>query len=315
MQKILVKGGSGFIGTNYLKSIEGKFTKIRSNYFQNDNFSKVNGVEYIKADLENVSDCKELCEDIDIVVMCAAISSGAAIMEKTPLVHLTPNIRMNLNMLEAAYECGVKKFVFISSNTVYPHVDYAVKEGDSQYSFFEKYHVVGWMKKFTEEVCEIYSKKIKKKMTTIVVRPGNLYGPYDKFDIEKSKVIASLIRKVVEKQNPINVWGDGEDLKDFLYIDDFVEGLNKIVFDINKFEVINLASGKGITIKEILNLIIKLEKAENLEVEYDKSKPTMIPKRLINISKAKELLNFNPKTNMEDGLHKTIKWFKENIVK
>lgn len=315
MQKILVTGGSGFIGTNYLKSIEGKFTKIRSNYFQNDNFSKVNGVEYIKADLENVSDCKELCEDIDIVVMCAAISSGAAIMEKTPLVHLTPNIRMNLNMLEAAYECGVKKFVFISSNTVYPHVDYAVKEGDSQYSFFEKYHVVGWMKKFTEEVCEIYSKKIKKKMTTIVVRPGNLYGPYDKFDIEKSKVIASLIRKVVEKQNPINVWGDGEDLKDFLYIDDFVEGLNKIVFDINKFEVINLASGKGITIKEILNLIIKLEKAENLEVEYDKSKPTMIPKRLINISKAKELLNFNPKTNMEDGLHKTIKWFKENIVK
>ena len=315
MQKILVTGGSGFIGTNYLKSIEGKFTKIRSNYFQNDNFSKVNGVEYIKADLENVSDCKELCEDIDIVVMCAAISSGAAIMEKTPLVHLTPNIRMNLNMLEAAYECGVKKFVFISSNTVYPHVDYAVKEGDSQYSFFEKYHVAGWMKKFTEEVCEIYSKKIKKKMTTIVVRPGNLYGPYDKFDIEKSKVIASLIRKVVEKQNPINVWGDGEDLKDFLYIDDFVEGLNKIVFDINKFEVINLASGKGITIKEILNLIIKLEKAENLEVEYDKSKPTMIPKRLINISKAKELLNFNPKINMEDGLHKTIKWFKENIVK
>ncbi len=315
MQKILVTGGSGFIGTNYLKSIEGKFTKIRSNYFQNDNFLKVNGVDYIKADLENVSDCKELCEDIDIVVMCAANTSGAAIIEKTPLVHLTPNIRMNLNMLEAAYECGVKKFVFISSNTVYPHVDYAVKEGDSKYSFFEKYHVVGWMKKFTEEVCEIYSKKIKKKMTTIVVRPGNLYGPYDKFDIEKSKVIASLIRKVVEKQNPINVWGDGKDFKDFLYIDDFVEGLNKVVFDINKFEVINLASGKGITIKEILNLIIKLEKAENLEVVYDKSKPTMIPKRLINISKAKELLNFNPKTDMEDGLHKTIKWFKENIVK
>lgn len=315
MQKILVTGGSGFIGTNYLKSIEGKFTKIRSNYFQNDNFLKVNGVDYIKADLENVSDCKELCEDIDIVVMCAANTSGAAIIEKTPLVHLTPNIRMNLNMLEAAYECGVKKFVFISSNTVYPQVDYAVKEGDSKYSFFEKYHVVGWMKKFTEEVCEIYSKKIKKKMTTIVVRPGNLYGPYDKFDIEKSKVIASLIRKVVEKQNPINVWGDGKDFKDFLYIDDFVEGLNKVVFDINKFEVINLASGKGITIKEILNLIIKLEKAENLEVVYDKSKPTMIPKRLINISKAKELLNFNPKTDMEDGLHKTIKWFKENIVK
>ena len=134
------------------------------------------------------------------------------------------------------------------------------------------------MKKFTEEVCEIYSKKIKRKMATIIVRPGNLYGPYDKFDIEKSKVIASLIRKVVEKQNPINVWGDGEDL-DFLYIDDFIDGLNKIVFDLNEFDIINLASGKGITIKEILNLIIELESAESLKVEFDKSKPTMIPKK------------------------------------
>lgn len=314
MQNILVTGGSGFIGTNYLKSIIGKFKVIRSNYFHNENFLKIKGVDYKKADLENISECKELCREIDVVVMCAANSSGAAIMEKTPLVHLTPNIRMNLNMLEAAYECGVKKFVFISSNTVYPHVDYAVKEEDSQYSFFEKYHVVGWMKKFTEEVCEIYSKKIKRKMTTIIVRPGNLYGPYDKFDIEKSKVIASLIRKVVEKQNPINVWGDGEDLKDFLYIDDFIDGLNKIVFDFNEFDIINLASGKGITIKEILNLIIELESAESLKIEFDKSKPTMIPKRLINISKAKKLLNFNPKIEMKEGLFNTIKWYRENIV-
>ena len=151
-------------------------------------------------------------------------------------------------------------------------------------------------------------------MTTIIVRPGNLYGPYDKFDIEKSKVIASLIRKVIEKQNPINVWGDGEDLKDFLYIDDFIDGLNKIVFDLNEFDIINLASGKGITIKEILNLIIELESAESLKIEFDKSKPTMIPKRLINISKAKKLLNFNPKIEMKEGLYNTIKWYRENIV-
>jgi GDP-L-fucose synthase len=311
MEKILVTGGSGFIGTNFLKSIAGKFSEIRSNYFKNENFLRVDKVNYTKANLENISECKKICNEIDIVVMCAANSSGAAVMEKTPLVHLTPNIRMNLNMLEAAYECGVKKFIFISSNTVYPHVDFAVKETDSQYSFFEKYHVVGWMKKFTEEVCEIYSKKIKDKMTTIIVRPGNLYGPYDKFDVEKSKVIASLIKKVAEKQNPINVWGDGEDLKDFLYIDDFVDGLKKVVFDINSFEVLNLASGKGITIKEILNMIIKIEKAENLKVEFDRSKPTMIPKRLIDISKAKKIINFNPNTSMEDGLIKTIKWFKE----
>ena len=312
---MLVTGGSGFIGTNYLKFVNKKDYKLKATYYENNNFYKVENVEYVKSNLENLSECKEVCKNIDIVIMCAANSSGAAIMERTPLVHLTPNIRMNLNMLEAAYEAGIKKFVFISSNTVYPHVDYAVKENDTNYKFFEKYHVVGWMKKFTEEVCEIYSNKIKNKMTTIVIRPGNLYGPHDKFDEKKSKVIASLIRKIVEKQNPIIVWGDGNDLKDFLYIEDFVRALDKIVENINDYQVLNIASGKGITIKEILKKIITIESAEYLNVKFDSTKPTMIPKRLIDISKSKEIINFEPSINMQDGLRKTIDWYKKNFVK
>ena len=308
-------GGSGFIGTNYLQLISKKQHKIKATYYQNKNFIKVKNVEYINSNLENLEECKKVCKNIDTIIMCAANSSGAAVMEKTPLVHLTPNIRMNLNMLEAAYEAGVKKFIFISSNTVYPHVDFAVKENDSNYEFYEKYHVVGWMKKFTEEVCEIYSKKIKNKMTTIVIRPGNLYGPNDKFDVQKSKVIASLIRKVVEKQNPIVVWGDGNDLKDFLYIEDFVKALDKIVESLNEYQVINIASGKGITIKEILKKIVKLERAEDLSIEFDSTKPTMIPKRLIDISKSKEIINFEPNISMEEGLEKTINWYKNTHVK
>lgn len=315
MNRVLVTGGSGFIGTNYLKFVNKKDYKIKATYYENENFYKVENVEYVKSNLENLSECKEICKNIDIVIMCAANSSGAAIMERTPLVHLTPNIRMNLNMLEAAYEAGIKKFVFISSNTVYPHVDYAVKENDTNYKFFEKYHVVGWMKKFTEEVCEIYSNKIKNKMTTIVIRPGNLYGPHDKFDEEKSKVIASLIRKIVEKQDPIIVWGDGNDLKDFLYIEDFVRALDKIVENINNYQVLNIASGKGITIKEILKKIITIENAEYLNIKFDLTKPTMIPKRLIDISKSKEIINFEPSINMQDGLRKTIDWYKKNFVK
>ena len=96
--------------------------------------------------------------------------------------------------------------------------------------------------------------------------------------------------------------------------DNFIDGLNKIVFDVNEFEVINLASGNGITIKEILSLIIELENAQSLKIEFDKSKPTMIPKRLINISKAKKLLNFDPKIEMKEGLYKTINWYKENLA-
>ena len=102
---------------------------------------------------------------------------------------------MNLNMLEASHKNKVKKFVFISSNTVYPVSDNSMKENDSNYNFFYKYHTVAWMKKFSEIVCDIYSNKIKSKMQTVIIRPGNLYGPHDKFDPGKAKVVPSLITR------------------------------------------------------------------------------------------------------------------------
>jgi len=226
---------------------------------------------------------------------------------------LSPNIRMNVNMLEAAYEMGVTKFVFISSNTVYPHVDFAVKETDANYEYFSKYYVVGWMKRFSEIISEIYAKKIKNsKMITINIRPGNLYGPHDKFDPEKSKVVPSLIRKIVSGQNPLQVWGDGNDIKDFLYIEDFINVLEKIILKYNEYNTFNIASGEGITIKEIINLIFKTCNIKDFKIKFDTSMPTMIPKRLINIDKAKKILDFKPNISMEEGINKTVHWYKND---
>ena len=311
-KNLLITGGSGFIGTNLLKAFSKleEYT-IHATYYNSNSFHKVDGVNYIKANLENPEDCLKVSKNMKLIIMCAANSSGAAVMEKNPLVHLTPNIRMNMNMLEAAYSQSVDKFIFISSNTVYPISDSAMKENDSGYNFFEKYHVVGWMKKFSEEVCEIYSKKIKNPMKTIVIRPGNLYGPHDKFDLEKAKVIPSLIVKIVNKQNPINVWGDGKDLKDFLYIEDFCQSLVELMNHDDDFDILNIASGKSITIQDVLKILIKLENLEKNEILYDLSKPTMIPKRLIDVSKVQKKLKYKPTTSIEEGLKKTLSWYKK----
>jgi GDP-L-fucose synthase len=313
-KNLLVTGGSGFIGTNLLKALT-KLNryKITATYFSSKNFYRVKTIRYIKTNLENPKSCLKIAKNIDTIVMCAANSSGAAVMEKTPLVHLTPNIRMNLNMLEAAYLCSVRKFVFVSSNTVYPESNLAMKERDAQFDFFEKYYIVGWMKRFTEIVCEIYSKKIKKPMKVIVVRPGNLYGPYDKFDSKKSKVIPSLIAKIVKKQNPLHVWGDGSDLKDFLYIDDFCKYLVKIINFNTNFNIFNIASGKSVTIREIIKKLIKIENLKNYKILYDLSKPTMIPKRLISVKKLRKKFSLKSLVSLEDGLKSTINWYKKNL--
>ncbi len=309
-KRVLVTGSTGFIGTNLVLKLVKMGALVRGTIHKKQPQLKLEEVEYIKCDLTNEEDRLNVCKDIDYVFMCAANSSGAAVMEKTPLVHLTPNVMMNTQMLAAAYYQEVKKFAFISSNTVYPLTDFAVKEEDANFDFFDKYFIVGWMKRFSELMCEMYSTKIKSPMQTVVIRPGNLYGPFDKFNWKESKVIAALIRRAIEKQNPFEVWGDGNDIKDFLYIDDFINGMLQTFRKVNVFMPVNIASGTPTTIREVLAKILIISGHTTVDVSFDETKPTMIPKRMININRITELTGWEPSTSMEEGLRKTIDWYK-----
>lgn len=309
-KNVLVTGGSGFVGTNLLKRLLSSKCKLYTTIHRKKPQFTDDSIEYINADLTNPKDCLKATAGIDYIFMCAANTSGAAVMENNPLAHLTPNILMNLSLYEAAYKNKVNKILFISSNTVYPVTDFPVKEDDVTNEFFHKYFIVAWMKRFTEIVSEMYSEKIMDKMNIVVVRPANLYGEFDDFDWETSHVIPALVRKVAERQNPINVWGDGKDLKEFLYIDDFIDGIILAMEKINSSKPINLSLNKPVTVKEIINHLIDIEGCIDAKVEYDITKPTMIPKRLIDNSQAKKLLNFNPQTDIKEGLMKTLNWYK-----
>ena len=314
-KNILVTGAAGFVGTNLVKRLVDLGANVTGTIFNKKPQDPIEPVKYIKVDLTNKVDCAKVCIGIDFVFMCAANSSGASVMEKAPLTHLTPNVVMNALMLEAAYSNGVQKFAFISSNTVYPLTNNAVAEADANYDFYEKYHIVGWMKMFSEEMCKMYSNHIKAPMKTLVVRPGNLYGPFDKYNKNESKVIAALVRRFVEKQNPLEVWGDGNDIKDFIFIDDFIDGLIS-TFKNEKIEgPINIASGEPTTIKDIINALILISESSDLNVQYDASKPTMIPVRLISTDLIKKEINFSPKYSIYEGLDKTYNWYQQYYKK
>ena len=148
-------------------------------------------------------------------------------------------------------------------------------------------------------------------MDTVVLRPGNLYGPFDKFDWKESKVIAALIRRAIERHDPIIIWGDGSDIKDFLYIADFVEGALLAMSSNGSVKLFNIASGKATTIRDVLSLVLVAAEYEDAKLEYDVSKPTMIPKRMINVSRAEKILGWKPRTSLADGIKTTVNWFKE----
>jgi GDP-L-fucose synthase len=313
-KNVLVTGGAGFVGSNLVKRLLVLGANIRATLHEKPAVWQDNHIQYIKADLRFPEDCKKAVEGIDYLFMCAANTSGAAVIEKTPLVHLTPNVIMNLAIMEAAYEARVKKFLLISSNVVYPLTDFPVKESDVTNEFFHKYFIAGWVKRFNELTCEMYATKIKKPMTTLVVRPANIFGEYDDFDWETSHVIPALIRKVVERHKPIEVWGDGTDIKEFIYIQDFIDGLLLVMEKLERFQPINISAGHPCSVKDVVNIILKLDNYNDAEIHFDAAKPTMIPKRMIDASLARDLLGFQAKTSLEEGLKKTIGWYKNARV-
>lgn len=314
--KVLITGGAGFVGVNLIRRLLELGAEVTATLHNKPAVVNDDRVRYIKCDLTKADDCDRVVSCCDYVFMCAANTSGAAVMEKTPLVHVTPNVVMNTLMLESAYKAGVKKFLFISSNTVYPDVDHPVKEDEMMSGeLFEKYFCVGWMKRFTEILCEMYATKIKMPIKTVVVRPANAYGEYDDFEWETSHVIPALIRKVVEKHKPLEVWGDGNDIKDFIYVGDLVEGMLSAMEKLDTFNPINIASGKACTIKDVLNAILTADDYKDVKIVFNTSKPTMIPKRLIDTSKAKTLLGFEAKTSLTEGIKKTVEWYKTQVEK
>ena len=307
---VLVTGGAGFIGTNLVRALAERGARVRATVHERPARFTSESVQYVQADLLRPEPCRSVCEGIDLVFLCAANTSGAAVMARTPLVHLTPNLVMNAQMLEAAYAAGVQKVLFISSNTVYPVSDEAMKEGDVTNTFFEKYHVVAWMKRFTEIMCDMYTTRIARPMPCVVVRPANAYGPYDKFDPERSHVLPALIRKVVARLDPLPVWGDGLDIKDFIYVGDLIEGLLLAMERLDGTQPINLASGQPVCLRDVLAILLELDGYAGATVAYDTTQPTMIPKRLIDPSLAKACLAFEARTPLRDGLAETLRWYR-----
>jgi GDP-L-fucose synthase len=289
---------------------------VRATIHKTDPVVRDQRIEYVRCDLLSMKDCRKAVADMDYVFMCAANTSGAAVIAATPLVHVTPNIIMNAQLLEAAYGAKVRKCVFLSSNAAYPPSgDRPVSEEEMfDADPYDIYFGVAWMKRYTEVLCRMYSQKLKTTMPAIVVRPSNIYGPFDDFEPATSHVMAATIRKVAERQDPLRVWGTGDDVRDLIYIDDFIDALILAAEKLETYDPVNIGLGKGYSIKELLRILMEIEGLTDLNITYDASKPSMIPIRLLDVSKAERLLGFSAKTDVREGMARTIAWYRENIL-
>ncbi len=312
-KRILVAGATGLIGSHLLGRLLAEGARVRATHWKRDIPTKHPALETMRVDLTRGEDCRKAVRDMEWVFLCAASTSGAHTIASTPMVHVTPNVLINSQMLEAAYESGVAKFMWLSSTVAYPPSERPMREEQMfEGEPFEKYYFAGWTKRFTEILCRMYGEKLARRMATIVLRPTNVYGPNDDFEFATSHVIPALLRKIVERWDPIEVWGDGSEVRDAIYVDDMVEAMVLAAQRVQSYDAINVGLGRGYSVNQILKELLDLDGYGNARIVYDKSKPTMIPIRLISTEKAERVLGFKAKVGLREGLQRTLDWYRSS---
>ena len=216
-KKLLICGATGFVGRNIAESFAQRDDFEVCGTYLDSKPPDIPGVKMLRADLTSKSVVDDVVKGVDVIVQAAATTSGAKEIITMPYYHVTDNAVMNSQIFRAAYEHDVSHVIYFSCSVMYQPSDKPLKETDfdANQPLFPSYFGVGWTKVYVEKMCEFYSRLKRTKYTAI--RHSNIYGPYDKYDLERSHVFGATMTKVMTSTNgKIVVWGSGEEERDLL---------------------------------------------------------------------------------------------------
>ena len=311
-KKILITGGGGFLGYH-----------LANRFFKRNEYVKVIGYKVDReiyfntgafSDLTNYEACLRATENIDYVYHCAAKMGGIDYITKNGSEVMTNNVLVNTNMIRAAAKNGVKKFFFPSSFCVYPeHLQISgttyLKEWDMLPANPDTFY--GWEKVFTEQTLRAYSNKMEVRVGRFV----SVYGPENDYIGGREKVISAICRKIVlsPDNGEIEIWGDGTQVRSFVYIDDALDAIESIMNCIDS-SAFNVSHPSAISINEMTNLAIEAS-GKNITKKYIQKGTKGVDFRMANITKIRDNLGWYPKVSMRDGIARTYKWIKEDMKK
>lgn len=305
--KVLVAGGTGMIGIRLVKLLIERGAKVRIASLDDPKRAHPEA-EFMRLDLKNFNNCLVACDGIEYVFNLLCNKGSPAIMAKKPASVFVPMILFNTNLAEAARQANVKWYLYTSTVGVYPPAP--VFKEDMVWKTFpsENDKFAGWAKRMGELQLEAY--KIEYGFSQYsIIRPPNVYGPFDNFDPKNSMVIPSLIKRALDGEDPLIVWGDGSAIRDFIHAKDVARAMLFLVE--NKItDPVNIGSGAGTSIKNLVEIIVNnLEKKPR--VVWDTSKPSGDARRVMDISKITSY-GFKNEISLEQGIKEVIGWYKQN---
>jgi len=304
-QKILVTGGAGFLGSFVIE-------KLLARGVPKEHIFVPRSGEH---DLRTWRACEHVVQGADVVIHLAAKVGGIGFNREKPGELFYDNIMMGTQLMEAARQAGAQKFVAVGTICAYPkHAETPFREDHIWHGYPEETNApYGLAKKMLLVQAQAY--RAQYGMNAIYLLPVNLYGPRDNFKPESSHVIPALIKKVhdakVSGADHIEVWGTGSATREFLYVEDAAEGVVLAAERYDKADPVNLGSGMEISIKDLITTICRLMDYKG-ELHWDTTKPDGQPRRMLDVSRANTEFGFRAQTSFEDGLKKTIDWYRDN---
>ena len=314
---ILLCGATGFIGRNLLNYFgQDPNLRIRAVNYSRQPFDTSGlsaNIEWVKADLRRSDEVEKVMKGVDVVIQAAATTSGSKDIVSKPYIHVTDNAVMNSLLLREAFHQQVSHFLFFSCTVMYNSSDKLLSEDDfdPRIALNSRYFGVGHTKLYIEKMLEFYSQI--SNMKTTAIRHSNIYGPFDKFDFERSHVFGATISKVMTAQNEISIWGSGEEERDLLHIDDLCSFVRAALErQQRQFGLYNCGLGEKISVKDLVRLI-RDKSGRDLEIKYDTSKPTIKTRVVLDIERASKELLWEPQVKISEGVLRTLDWWNKNI--
>ena len=299
----LITGGTGLIGREVTRILVEAGAKVR--VVSLDKICIHPDAEHVYGDLTDLAFCLKQTQRMDCVFHLAGIKGSIEVTKSRPASFFVPLLMFNTNVLEAARRNEVRKLVYTSSIGAYASAEVFDETKNRDGPPMDMFP--GWAKRMAEFQIQAYREQYG--LDWAVVRPCNVYGPGDNFDPENAMVIPSLMMRIARGENPLTVWGDGSAIRDFAFSTDVAMGTIQALNYGTRGDFVNLGSGVGYTIRQ---LIETMQEFIDFEFQFDPTKPAGFPRRIMDISRAKEWIEFDPKVSLREGLELTWNWFLNN---
>ena len=315
-ERALVTGAGGFIGHHLVKYLKDREYWVRGADIKPPEYEPSFADEFQILDLRRRDECLVVTHDIDLVFHLAADMGGIGFITAFHTDISSNNVLINAHMLEASRINGVKQFLFSSSACIYPQylqndADVTpLKEEDAYPADAEEGY--GWEKLFTEKLCQYYYEDYG--LQTRVIRFHNVYGPLGTFDGGREKAPAAICRKIALAQDgdEIEVWGDGQQTRSFMFIEDCVEGIYRVMRS-DYHQPLNLGTDRLVTVDEMVDIVCAIAK-KSLGKSHDLTKPQGVRGRNSDNTQLRNVLGWEPSVTLEAGLDRNYKWILEQIT-